>query len=40
MLDVSMQSNPRQVEEGKSIEQIKKRLSFTAAENNKFVMPL
>lgn len=33
MPDVSMQSNPWQVEEGKSDEQIKKRLSFTAADN-------
>jgi len=33
MLDVSMQSNPRQFEEGKSIEQIKKRLSYTEDKN-------
>jgi len=40
MLDVSMQSNPWQVEEGKSDEQIKKRLKFTAEKLEKVVMPL
>ena len=38
MLDVSMQSNPRQVEEGKSDEQIKKRLSYKEVDN--IVTPL
>ena len=39
MLDVSMQSNPRQFEEGKSIEQTKKTLKFTAEVLKKVVMP-
>jgi hypothetical protein len=39
MLDVSMQSYSRQIEEGKSFEQNKRRLSLTAADSNKFVVP-